>query len=52
MTGLWQVNHRNSGDLSVQEIADSYYIHNWSLWLDLWILLRTVRVVLWGKGAY
>ena len=52
MTGLWQVAHRNSGDLKIQEIVDSYYIHNWSVWMDLWILFRTVRIVLTGKGAY
>ncbi len=52
MTGLWQVNHRSSGDLSLQQTADSYYVHNWSLWLDLWILLRTGRIVLTGSGAY
>lgn len=52
MTGLWQVSHRSSGDLSLQQRADSYYIHNWSLWLDLWILLRTTRIVVTGAGAH
>lgn len=52
VTGLWQVNHRSESDLRVQEIADTYYIHNWSLWLDLWILLRTVKVVAARTGAY
>lgn len=52
VTGLWQVTDRSNGDLHAQEAADSYYIHNWSLWLDLWLLFRTVRVVLQGKGAY
>ncbi len=51
VTGLWQVSHRSSGDLTVQEAADSYYIRNWSIWLDLWLLFRTVRVVVQGKGA-
>jgi Undecaprenyl-phosphate galactose phosphotransferase WbaP len=52
ITGLWQVTDRSEGDLEVQETADSYYIRNWSLWLDLWILLRTIHVVLSGRGAY
>ena len=52
LTGLWQVRYRNNGDLSVQQRADAYYIHNWSLWLDLWILIRTGRIVLTGTGAY
>ncbi len=52
LTGMWQVSARSNGDLAVQMSMDSYYINNWSLWLDLYILLRTVRVVLTGEGAY
>ncbi len=52
ITGLWQVNFRNNSDLHVRGVADSYYVNNWSLWLDLWILLRTVRVVVGASGAY
>ena len=52
LTGMWQVSARSDGDLGVQESLDSYYIRNWSLWLDLYLLIRTVRVVLSGQGAY
>ena len=52
LTGMWQVSARSDGDLDVQVSLDSYYINNWSLWLDLYILMRTVRVVLTGEGAY
>jgi Undecaprenyl-phosphate galactose phosphotransferase WbaP len=52
LTGLWQINFRNNSDLHIREVADSYYIQNWSVWLDLWILFRTVRVVVAGAGAY
>jgi lipopolysaccharide/colanic/teichoic acid biosynthesis glycosyltransferase len=52
MTGLWQVSERSDGDLKVQEVEDTYYIRNWSLWLDIYILLRAVDIVFTPKGAY
>jgi Undecaprenyl-phosphate galactose phosphotransferase WbaP len=52
LTGLWQVSARSNGDLEVQAQLDSYYIKNWSLWLDLYILTRTAHAVLFPNGAY
>jgi Undecaprenyl-phosphate galactose phosphotransferase WbaP len=52
ITGLWQVGARSDGDLKVQETEDTYYIRNWSPWLDIYILLRTLQTVLSAKGAY
>jgi lipopolysaccharide/colanic/teichoic acid biosynthesis glycosyltransferase len=51
LTGMWQVSARGNGNLEAQCSYDVYYIRNWSLWLDLYILARTIRVVLSGKGA-
>ncbi len=52
VTGLWQVSARSDGDLKVQEAQDTYYIRNWSLWLDVYILLRTVQTVIMPNAAY
>jgi len=52
ITGLWQVSGRNELAFSDRLALDTYYVRNWSSWLDLYILARTVWVVLFGKGAY
>jgi exopolysaccharide biosynthesis polyprenyl glycosylphosphotransferase len=51
LTGLWQVSGRNQVDFGRWMELDLEYIDGWSLWLDLKILLRTVPVVLSGRGA-
>ena len=52
MTGLWQVSGRSEAGNAGMELWDPHYVINWSLMLDLSVLLRTVRVVLFGSGAY
>jgi len=52
VTGLWQVSGRSEGDVSVQQVMDTYYIRNWSTWLDIYLLARTIGAVLLGRGAY
>jgi lipopolysaccharide/colanic/teichoic acid biosynthesis glycosyltransferase len=52
MTGLWQVSGRNDTDYSYRVYLDSWYVKNWSLWYDIIILLRTIRVVAAKEGAY
>jgi exopolysaccharide biosynthesis polyprenyl glycosylphosphotransferase len=52
MTGWWQVTGRSDKPMHLHTEDDLYYIQNYSIWLDLQIILRTVWVVISGKGAY
>lgn len=52
MTGLWQVSGRSDVDYDARVYLDSWYVKNWSLWTDMVILFKTVRVVLARSGAY
>jgi len=52
LTGLWQVSGRNNTSYEDRVRLDSYYVRNWSLWLDYFILLRTIRTVLLREGSY
>lgn len=51
ITGLWQVSGRSDTDYSQRVALDTYYVLNWSPWMDLWILVRTIYVVLFMRGA-
>ncbi len=52
MTGWWQVNGRSDKPMHLNTEDDIYYIQNYSIWLDLKILAKTILVVLRAKGAY
>ncbi len=52
MTGWWQVNGRSDKPLHLHTEDDIYYVQNYSIWMDIYILLKTPWVVLRGKGAY
>ncbi len=52
MTGWWQISGRSERPMHLNVEDDLYYIRNYSLWLDAVILLRTIPVVLGGRGAY
>ena len=52
MTGLWQVSGRSKTGTAGMEQWDPYYVRNWSLWLDVVVLFRTLRAVIERKGAY
>ena len=52
ITGLWQVSGRSDIDYPERVRMDSWYVRNWSVWLDMVILVKTVGVVTAKRGAY
>jgi Undecaprenyl-phosphate galactose phosphotransferase WbaP len=52
VTGLWQVTGRNDTNYRRRIVIDTYYVRKRSFLMDLRILLKTVKVVIWGRGAY
>jgi exopolysaccharide biosynthesis polyprenyl glycosylphosphotransferase len=52
MTGLWQISGRSNLGFDDLVRLDFYYLENWSIWLDVTILLKTVPAVIAGRGAY
>ncbi|HLK48484.1 MAG TPA: undecaprenyl-phosphate galactose phosphotransferase WbaP [Bryobacteraceae bacterium] len=52
ITGLWQVSGRNDTTYQERVALDTYYVRNWSPWLDVYILARTVQAVCGCRGAY
>jgi len=52
ITGLWQVSGRSDTNYAYRVARDSWYVLNWSVWLDFTILILTPAVVLKRKGAY
>ncbi len=51
ITGLWQVSGRSNTSYNYRIALDSWYVRNWNLWLDIIILLKTVKVVFYREGA-
>lgn len=52
ITGLWQVSGRNKTTYDQRVRFDSYYVTNWSPWLDFYILIHTVKTIIFREGAY
>lgn len=51
ITGLWQASGRSDTDYARRVALDTYYVLNWSPWMDIWILFRTVGAVFFMRGA-
>jgi lipopolysaccharide/colanic/teichoic acid biosynthesis glycosyltransferase len=52
ITGLWQVSGRNNTTYEERVSLEEYYVHNWSVWLDFYILIWTVKVLATSEGAF
>lgn len=52
ITGVWQVSGRSDTTYKERVHMDSWYVHNWSVWIDIVYLIKTVLIVVKGKGAY
>lgn len=52
IAGMWQCSGRNDVDYTERVHMDSWYVRNWSVWLDIMILWRTFKAVFAKKGAY
>lgn len=52
ITGLWQISGRNNTTYGERLAYDEFYVSHWSPWMDLYILFRTVKTVLFCEGAY
>ncbi|MDR1301143.1 MAG: undecaprenyl-phosphate galactose phosphotransferase WbaP [Treponema sp.] len=52
LSGLWQVSGRSDTDYIERVAFDTYYLQSWSVWLDIWVLYKTLGAVIRGKGAY
>lgn len=51
ITGMWQSHGRSDVDFDHRLVLDEYYYRNWSFWLDVTLLFKTIKQVLYGKGA-
>lgn len=52
ITGMWQTHGRSDTDFKERLELDEYYYRNWSLWLDIIIIIKTLKDVIYKKGAY
>jgi Undecaprenyl-phosphate galactose phosphotransferase WbaP len=52
ITGIWQTSGRSTVTFDERLGMDTYYVRNWSVWLDIHILARTFKVIVFGNGAY
>jgi Undecaprenyl-phosphate galactose phosphotransferase WbaP len=52
VTGMWQISGRNNTTYEMRTRLDDYYVRNWSVYLDIYILARTLKTIFLSEGAY
>jgi len=52
ISGYWQVNGRQEVNYDERILMDRFYMYRWNIWMDIWIILKTVQKVLKMEGAY
>ena len=52
ITGPWQVAGRNHTSFAERVQMDAHYLRDWSIWLDIVLLARTTKILIFGRGAY
>lgn len=52
LTGIWQTSGRNNTTYAERVAFDHYYINHWNIWLDFWIMAKTIPQIIKGYGAY
>ncbi|MCS7245734.1 MAG: exopolysaccharide biosynthesis polyprenyl glycosylphosphotransferase [candidate division WOR-3 bacterium] len=52
LTGLWQISGRSDLNFETKLKLETWYVLNWNFWLDIFIIIRTIPIVISGKGAY
>jgi Undecaprenyl-phosphate galactose phosphotransferase WbaP len=52
VTGMWQISGRNNTTYEMRTQLDDYYVRNWSVYLDIYILARTLKTIFFSEGAY
>lgn len=52
ITGMWQANGRSDTGYDERVVLDTWYVRNWSIWIDIALIIKTIKAVLFGKGAY
>jgi lipopolysaccharide/colanic/teichoic acid biosynthesis glycosyltransferase len=49
---MWQISGRNNTTYEMRTRLDDYYVRNWSVYLDIYILARTLKTIFLSEGAY